>query len=148
MKVDGVLCKCPCAVLLSSSTRESDNLPQFGKREDIVMIDGQVNLLVGELTTVSFSEHWNSFLVLCKLHHRRFIPVDFYHILSPCTLEMSLVLRQLVKWPLCPSVVLWCSCIIISFCNLNSVSLCVCILLTIQLCVTVKISIILLLCMI
>ena len=57
MKVDGVLYKCLCAVLLSSSTTESDNLPQFGKLEDIVMIDGQVNLLVGELTTVSFSEH-------------------------------------------------------------------------------------------
>ena len=57
MKVDGVLYKCPCAVLLSSSTTESDNLPQFGKLEDIVMIDGQVNLFVGELTTVSFSEH-------------------------------------------------------------------------------------------
>ena len=60
MKINGTLYKKPCAI---THTLQNEDVPQFAKLEDIIVINNKPHFLVNLLTTENFNVHFNAFVV-------------------------------------------------------------------------------------
>ena len=96
MKVHGILYKSLCVVVTGLDDDEVD--PQFGRIEDVIIVNSEVYFNVTLFETCNFSDHYQSYIVTLTsdyvtIHHSHL--TTSFHFMQELSLDLLVHLRKL-----------------------------------------------------